>query len=461
MRAWLVAVVLLPMTAGAHPLGNFTINRWAALHVEAQAVSLRYVVDMAEIPAFQEIAASRRNGSGTLEPDERDAYLRRMPAELARKLVLTVDGTAVRLTPGTAGLELPPGAGGLPTLRLDVSYTAPLPSARGTVELHDRNFAGRPGWQEMIADAGEGLALVDSTVPRTDRSQALRAYPSDELASPPQVSQARFRIATGPAPAPASGPAAAAGTAPRRSDRLTELIGTHEPLGLGLVLSSLLVAASLGAMHALGPGHGKTIVGAYLAGTRGTARHAVFLGLVVTATHTAGVYALGLATLGASRWVVPERLFPWLGAASGLLVVAIGASLATSRLAAAHGGHTHPHDHDHHHHHTHLPDAPLTWRNLLALGISGGLVPCPSALVVMLAAIALGRVAFGLLLIVAFSTGLAAVLTAVGLVFVYARRSFDRLPLGGQVGRWVPVASALVVSLAGLLIVAQAFVQMG
>ncbi|TMA81772.1 MAG: high frequency lysogenization protein HflD [Deltaproteobacteria bacterium] len=232
------------------------------------------------------------------------------------------------------------------------------------------------------------------------------------------------------------------------------------------------MAAALGALHALSPGHGKTIVGAYLVGARGTARHALFLGLVVTATHTLGVYALGLVTLTASHYIVPERLFPWLGAASGLLVLGLGASLATTRLEAARGGHDHSHEHGHdhgHHHHGHghshvhadAGEGALAWRRLFALGVSGGLLPCPSALVVMLGAIALGRIAFGLLLIVAFSVGLAAVLTAIGLLFVYARRWFNHLPADGRVARYVPVASALVISVAGFLIVVQALAQMG
>ena len=207
------------------------------------------------------------------------------------------------------------------------------------------------------------------------------------------------------------------------------------------------MAAVLGAFHALTPGHGKTIVGAYLVGTRGTWRHAVFLGLVVTATHTAGVYALGAVTLVASAWILPERLLPWLSAVSGLLVLGVGASLVRQRLEHAMHGHTHAHgDHVHHHHgpheqHSHVPPADMTPTlvNLVALGVSGGLLPCPSALVVMLGAIALGRTAFGLALILAFSVGLAAVLTAIGLVLVHARRLFDRLPLDGRFARFAPV----------------------
>jgi len=465
----------VPFAAAAHPLGNFTINRYAALHVGQRALTVHYVVDMAEIPAFQTITEIDKNGDGTIDPDEREAYLSRAPADLARHLILTVDGREQPLTAGRRTFSLPPGAGGLPTLRLEVTFEAPLPTARGAVEFRDGNFPGRLGWQEIIADAGEGIALAESTVPRTDRSRALRDYPTDLLASPPQVSEARFRMvsatssdAVAEAPAP-RGVLAGPG---RFSDRLTELIATRAPLGPGLVLTSLLVAAALGALHALSPGHGKTIVGAYLVGARGTARHALFLGLVVTATHTLGVYALGLVTLTASHYIVPEQLFPWLGAASGLLVLGIGASLATTRFEAARGGHDHSHEHGHdhgHHHHGHghshvhadAGEGALAWRRLFALGVSGGLLPCPSALVVMLGAIALGRIAFGLLLIVAFSVGLAAVLTAIGLLFVYARRWFNHLPADGRVARYVPVASALVISVAGFLIVVQALAQMG
>jgi nickel/cobalt exporter len=458
-RIGIAALVLVPALATAHPLGNFTVNRWLGVRVEPSSARVRYVVDMAEIPAFQAIRTADADGDGTLDERERGAYLDAVGPEIAAGIALDVDGTPVALASVTRALELPPGAGGLPTLRLDLTYAAPLRG--GVVRVHDGNFAGRPGWREVVAEAAPGVALAESTVPSTDRSRALRAYPVDLLETPPQVSEARFRVVARDAPrtAAAAAPIAAVG-ADRRRDRLTELVAGSAPLGAGAVLAALLVAAALGAVHALGPGHGKSIVGAYLVGARGTARHAAILGLVVTVTHTAGVYALGLATLAASRWIVPERLFPWLGAASGVLVLGIGASLARARLA---GGHT-PHDgHDH----DHLPRAddardvaPIRWRALVALGVSGGLVPCPSALVVMLGAIAAGRVGFGLALIVAFSAGLATVLTAIGLVFVRARRWFDRVPVGGRFARWAPVASALAVSAAGVLIVAHAIGQM-
>ena len=275
------------------------------------------------------------------------------------------------------------------------------------------------------------------------------------------------------------------------------------------MLLALLVAAGLGAVHALEPGHGKTVLAAYLVGTRGTARHALYLGLVVTATHTAGVYLLGAVTLYASHYVVPERLYPWLGALSGLIIAALGGYLFLRRyagMAQVHGhSHAHAHAHDHHaethaqahayvhshahaseshrhasgqahshaqthhrhaaptgHHHHHLPGETVTFRELVTLGITGGIVPCPAALVVLLSAMAMHRIGFGLLLIVAFSVGLAAVLIAVGLLMVYARQFMARFQAEGPlVTRWLPLASAAAVTVFGVVMTIQALVTAG
>jgi ABC-type nickel/cobalt efflux system permease component RcnA len=205
-----------------------------------------------------------------------------------------------------------------------------------------------------------------------------------------------------------------------------------------VILASLGAAMFWGAAHALSPGHGKTIVTAYLVGQRGTPRHAALLGLIVTATHTVGVFALGLVTLALSQFVVPDRLYPWLNLVSGLLVVGIGASVLRARLRKRR--------HHHHHHH----DQPTSFRSLLAVGVSGGLLPCPSALVVLLAAISLHRVAFGLVLIVAFSAGLALSITGVGLAAVVARSAFRRASFEGRLVRLLPAASALVILAAGV-----------
>ncbi len=244
---------------------------------------------------------------------------------------------------------------------------------------------------------------------------------------------------------------------PQRSprDAFTQLVTARE-LSLTVLLVALIVAAGLGAVHALEPGHGKTVVAAYLVGSRGTAAHAFWLGLIVTASHTAGVYLLGAIVVYASRHVVPEQLYPWLGAGSGLMIAGLGAVLFFRRYAAREY-HTHPHGAGSHHHH--VPAGEVSAGQLFALGVSGGIVPCPGALVVLLGALAFGRVGLGLLLIVAFSVGLAAVLIAIGLLMVYAGRVMARFHGDGPLlTRWVPLGSAAVVTLLGVSIAIRSLV---
>jgi nickel/cobalt transporter (NicO) family protein len=178
---------------------------------------------------------------------------------------------------------------------------------------------------------------------------------------------------------------------------------------------SLAFALGLGAAYALSPGHGKTIMAAYLVRTRGTAKHALFLGLTVTLSHTVGVLALGAAALYASSLIAPERLYPWLGLASGVIILGIGVWLLVSKVRQGlEQRHHHPHGHHHHHWPNDSDKLGITWKNLTTLGVVGGLAPSASALVILLAAISLHRLGFGLLLILAFSAGMAAVLAGVG-----------------------------------------------
>jgi ABC-type nickel/cobalt efflux system permease component RcnA len=248
----------------------------------------------------------------------------------------------------------------------------------------------------------------------------------------------------------------------------------------------MLAAFFWGAAHALTPGHGKAVVAAYLIGARGTARHAGILGLTVTLTHTAGVFVLGAVTLYLSRYILPEVIYPWLSVASGLLVVLIGLALLYRHLDKmfhdrkaehTHVEHTHPHDgarspggsrsHVHHTHshggHSHLPvdGSKITWRGLVALGVSGGLVPCPAALVLLLGAISLDRLVFGMVLVLAFSTGLAIILTGIGLLMIYARKLFERFTFEARVPRLLPVVSASIITLAGVGIALEALGQTG
>lgn len=217
-----------------------------------------------------------------------------------------------------------------------------------------------------------------------------------------------------------------------------------------------------GAAHALSPGHGKTMLGAYLVGTRATPVHALFLGLTTTITHTAGVFLLGAIALFASRYILPEQLFPWFGLFSGAIVISIGINLFRQRWRKQHAHHheAHSHHHHHHHHHHHPHEETMSWRNLLALGISGGLVPCPAAVVLLLSTIGLGYISYGLLLVSAFSIGLAATLTVLGLLLLNAKRVFRSFPVPGGVMARLSTLSAGAIALVGVGIAIQAIWQL-
>ena len=429
-----LAALVLPAAASAHPLGNFTINRFSRLEASGPRLYVLYVLDMAEIPTFQ---------AGRIDPR---AYARR----IARNAELSVDGRRARLAPVAQALAHPPGAGGLRTTRLEVVLRGPVLHHPSRVGYHDNNYRGRIGWKEIVV--GSRAHSV---------SDELRAYPKDLLSSPLDVSSVATRLApTGGAATP---PAITRGRALQAPDRVADsgfarLVGRRHLSAL-VIVASLAAALFWGAAHALSPGHGKTIVTAYLVGSRGTPLHAALLGLIVTLTHTVGVFALGLVTLSLSQFVVPDRLYPWLNLVSGLLVVGVGAAVLWSRIrhrvAHARAAAYHHDDHDHEH------AAGLDWRSLVGVGVSGGLLPCPSALVVLLAAISLHRVAFGLLLIVAFSAGLALSITGVGLVAVLAKRAFNRVRFDGRVIGLLPALSALVILVAGLAMTARAVPKLG
>jgi ABC-type nickel/cobalt efflux system permease component RcnA len=425
VAAAVLAALAAPAAANAHPLGNFTINRFSRLEVSGPRLYVLYVLDMAEIPTFQ---------AGRIDPQ---AYARRIAAGAE----LRVNGRRIRLLPLRTALAHPPGAGGLRTTRLEVLLGGPRLLGRSSVFYHDNNYADRIGWKEIVVGAGT-----------PSRSDELRAYPKDMLQSPLDQTSARAEVE--PRSGPATPPQLDTGRALQAPDRVADsgfarLIGRRHLSAL-VLLASLAAALFWGAAHALSPGHGKTIVTAYLVGNRGTPWHAALLGLIVTATHTVGVFALGLVTLALSQLIVPDHLYPWLNLASGLLVVGIGGSVLMAR-ARHRLAHVHGHAH-HHHEHDEAPG----FRSLLAVGVSGGLLPCPSALVVLLAAISLHRVAFGLLLIVAFSAGLALSITGVGLLAVLAKRAFSRISAESRVFTLMPALSALVILVAGIAMTVRA-----
>jgi ABC-type nickel/cobalt efflux system permease component RcnA len=524
----LICFVFVPV-AFAHPLGNFTINQYVGLNISREMILMDYIVDMAEIPAFQEIATFDTNENGQADSSESAGYHAEKCASLQPSLNLLLNNTPVTFTLVSSSVEFPIGVGSLPTLRLTCEFQTSFDSTKDNIKISLINnaFPDRIGWKEIVVTP-EGVSLKGD-YSTTSLSIRLTNYPQDLLTSPLDQRQIRFEV-TSNAPQLQNNTLPVAQqndpTASNRNDAFTNLI-LLDKINLSTLLFALAVSFIWGAMHAMTPGHGKTIVGAYLVGSRGTMKHAMYLGLTTTITHTLGVFAFGLITLFAAKYIVPEKLFPWMSLLSGLFVVGIGINLAWSRfgssglgdwartlktslmgskqyvpalqdispknpghqhkyvvLHAAHGqfhshdhdhihvhdahshGHDHHHSHDHNHvDHSHMPPgadgSPITLRSLLALGISGGIIPCPSALVVLLGAIALNKIGFGLVLVLAFSLGLAGALTAIGMTFIYAGRFFGRFSSQGRLFQILPVLSALFVSAIGVTISIKALIEIG
>lgn len=502
-------VVFFPEAILAHPMGNFSISHYAKIQIDPQAIQLQYIIDTAEIPTFQEMNVIDENGNGQIEASEKDRYLTRKVEEFTWNLSLRLDGRKISFQRMSQSLDLIPGGYNLPTMKITVRYRAEIPRGLSDepmiLEYEDKNFEGRQGWKEIVARPGEGIEFVDATVPASDKTNELSIYPEDPAILSPQnlTASIRFRIGASSIGLSSgrgvpSGKDTPPGTvAPFRENdsktrteqqRLVQLLSQSE-LKANIILLALIVAFSLGAFHALSPGHGKTVVGAYLVGTRGTAKHAILLGAIVTITHTLGVFILGLITLYASKYVLPEKLYPWLGFGSGLGVVVIGFGLFLQRYRNlqlhSHVGHSHSHTYDHNHtphtdhEHTHLTHShgdlvhthggvahshdysQVEFKDLFTLGVTGGIVPCPSALVVLLSAISINRVGLGLLLIVAFSLGLALVLMAIGLMMIYARGFMERFTGDGRLWKTLPVFSSLAVTGLGAVIAVQSLINGG
>jgi ABC-type nickel/cobalt efflux system permease component RcnA len=555
LRALLLVILLMswlanPLASDAHPMGNFSISHYAGIHVGSGFIELRYIIDMAEIPTYQEM---QNTGITATEGDPNLAkYLEEKARSLSAGLEIQLNGRTLRLQPISQSVIFPPGAGGLPTMKLGFVYRAALeslsPGYACVVHYRDDNFAGRAGWKEIVVTAAPDSALTASSAPVTDRSAQLSNYPTDLLSSPPQNLEASFSfnaslssgnyaaVAIGasptpsrpdvsvhgapgdagngpvkqirPSPAPRA-PALSAGsvasslavessavksptpsraaesaaavdtyslqanrqTTPR--SKFTELVSSKN-LSFWFLFTAALIAVGLGAMHALEPGHGKTIVAAYLVGSRGTPRHAVFLGLIVTAAHTAGVYLLGAITLYASKYIVPEQLYPWLAMISGIIIAVFASYLMIRALTRESADDPHEVGGSHSHWFSSLakprtpassaasPEKQVSLAQLLTLGITGGMIPCPAALVVLLGAFSLHRVGFGLFLILAFSLGLAAVLIVIGLLMVYAGQFLGRWKSDGSlIQRWLPLASASCMLILGLAIAGRALLSTG
>ncbi len=457
-------VATTAVAAGAHPLGNFTVNVSAALTVRSDEVAIEYVVDMAEIPAFRERRAIDTDADGSIDASEATDRATLTCASLARGLEIRSDDRSVSVTPrGRPSLTFPAGAGGLATLRLDCAFTGSLaePIRTGSttaISFVDRNHADAIGWREVSAGV-EGVTLVRSDVPARSTTAALKSYPRDVL--PLDVRAASLTVAGGSAPLDTAMTTDAAGSssesAADRGGLIFSLVGRPD-LSPMLVIVMLVVAIGVGALHALGPGHGKTLIGAYLVGAGGTIRHAVGVGAAVSLMHTASVLVLSAIVLAAERIATPERLYAWLGVAAGVLAVGLGGAVLASRIRSLRSDARDRHDADHEHHRTH-PHGAITRSGLVALALSGGALPSPTALLVFLGAVSVGRAVLGLTMIAAFSVGLAGTLIGVGIVMLRAHH-LAQARLSARVLRSVPIVSASVIVAMGIFVAARGAAQL-
>ncbi|WP_371633166.1 high frequency lysogenization protein HflD [Streptomyces sp. NBC_01259] len=538
--AWLFAMAV--PAAEAHPLGNFSINEYAGFTLHPDRVDVLAVTDTAEIPTLQATPAIDTDGDGRASSGELTAWAATQCAATSAKLAVTAP-RRLAWTTRSATFRFQPGQGGLRTSRLECRLRSPLDLTAGPVTLRVDTGADRKrvGWHEITA-TGIGTRLQQSTVPQTSPTHELRSYPRDLLSTPRGDTTAQFTAGRGgrAAGAPPAGTPEAGlgdgltGRVEALSQRLTSMAGVRDltlPIGLLAVLLSLV----LGAGHALLPGHGKTVMAAYLAGRRGSVRDAVTVGATVTVTHTAGVIVIGLCLTTFSS-LAGDTVLNWLGVISGALVALVGATLLRDAArrsgrsrrnapAAAHPAeatplamagsgarghvsetgetpHTHapvvhshgPHEslhshgqdnekphthgqdnekphthglfgHSHHHAHSHASakdgTQPFSTRGLIGLGVAGGLVPSPSALVVLLGAIALGRTGFGAALVLAYGIGMAATLTAVGILLVKLGNRAESLTsrpafaLIRRVAPYTALLTAALVLVVGLSLIAR------
>ena len=504
-------------------MGNFSVNHYSKLYLRKTGTELTYVMDLAEIPSFQLM------GQWNIERQDHGQLADRAQSqakEWLNSVVLEQNGQRIPFQIKSVTPIASEGAAGMPVLRILIHAEAA--SQPGEFTYTDGNFPGRAGWKEIVVDHDPTVVLRNSSRSNEDVSKGLTYYPTDPSVTPPQDLEARVEWSpVTPATKSQTSPikrdlaAVAALGAPKpppaesfsqqqpdgagsvsRGDFLSRMLQRKE-IGMGTILLGILAAFGLGALHAMSPGHGKTIVAAYLVGSRGTLKHAALLGFVVTFTHTFIVFLLGLGMLFFQRYTVPEKIFPILGSISGMSIVAIGVMLLYQRAKAlldsgagpshSHAGYFHAHESGEgvgpvqtrigqlraaespeivgatgpdrsgefvHSHggstHSHMIEGKITPGCLIALGISGGLVPCPSALILMLSAIALGHAGLGLILLVGFSAGLAIVLMAFGILAVYARHMLPNSEehVKAPLFRLIPIFSSVVVICLGLIMTA-------
>lgn len=475
--------------APAHVLGYHAIDHDILVTVNPDEMTLEMVILPAEIPTASILATADSDHDGELNETESKDLVVGYEEGVREDLRVTLNGTR-------AGLEFQWGkasllAEGSPMPQLQMVFhfkivtVSPSP---GRNELRVRNLChiAAPGtrWLRFVTHDTKRVKL--GKVTKVDsRDPGLYSNARGEL--PPDCREATvaFDVVGGEGPsagesaAPeAEGPAARAPGTTKPSSKLLDLLGN---VGKNHSVTVLVVALGLafvyGMLHAAQPGHGKTLVAAYLVGSHGKIRHAVLLGLIVTVTHTFSVYVIAVFVMLGVKGAEDVAVILWLKFVSGVGIAAIGAWMLTSALRRkgmphVHigGGHHHPHGHSHDHSHEHSPDhthehghdhehdgreeqavKPPSLGRLFALGITGGLVPCPDGIAMILAAGFTGVIAFGILLLVSFSLGLAATLVTIGILVVRGSKLITRrLKTPGRLFRWASIISSSVICLIGL-----------
>jgi ABC-type nickel/cobalt efflux system permease component RcnA len=465
-----IAVLCAMSPALAHPLGNFTSNHLTRIEVQRTSVRLHYVLDDAEIPTFSLLRSLDQRGTPT--PAQLDAWGREHAHAIGAQLMLSINGQATGLSLTGSHVRLRPGAAGLSLLYFTADYRAPRTPGAASITYRDATLPGRIGWKDVVV------------VPNVEPTRELLVYPSALIGSPRDREAVTISAAAdgkiSVADAASALPFGVASAA--RMNDLSDVLARDlsDPLVLG---GALLLAIGLGALHALEPGHGKTLLAVSLVGARATAGQAIVLATSLTLAHTLGVLLFGVVVLTLARYVVPETLYPWIAFLSGGFVAILGTRALAREIArrkeSAGEAHGHGHSHEHHHHdhghdhvhpHTHehaahshaIPGtAPISFRSALVAASTGNIAPCPAALVVLLAAIATHRIGWGLLLIVAFSVGLALTLTLLGVAVVRSASWLTTRPQFDRVARFAPLLTAAVISVIGAWMIGEGAAAVG
>ena len=462
--------VLVLCMAAASPVGAHSLTGTAAatvtrVDVDVDQLSGSFEVQFGDLASLALRKQIDTDADGLLGREEERAYIEARARQWSSGIDLWIDGALipVELKPLEA---MPRGGATAMAIPMALLFQWQVPLAfedgRRTLHLREANDIEGAGHRTVVISAADLIDLAGLDPARLESGGHVKGL---------QIEGFDAQIDVTVDFVPAAGLWSADSTEP--------VPGKAEAISLGLDRRPAawiwFLALVLGALHALAPGHGKTMAAAYLVGERGTTRHALLLGLIVAATHVMMVAILGLVLFTAQQWLPVRQVAPWLSAAAGILIIGVGSWLLIRHLSAvthvahhehehegsalrpARGGppmvrtqhHVHAHEHSHPHIHLHLPST-VTTRGLLLLGLSGGILPCASAFALLTMATAESGAQHGLFLLLAFSLGLALVLSGVGVLVIHARPLVERwlTTADGWVAR-IPVLSALLVCAMG------------